>query len=162
MGLLLRDPVLSCPVLSSHVLCCTVPYVDANFLLGLTAGIICWWPLFFVCCSGPAPCFLMKRHCAHAFFQHFSEQMLVYLPPFYMCKKPENNCFSEMLALLYTNHTNLSSFFHVRAAKSWPGYSDCIIAKSHHGSPPQTGGPAGGPKKYEKISIVTRANRVLL
>ena len=32
-------------------------------------------------------------------------------------------------------------FFFAWGAKSWPGYSDCIIAKSHHGSPPQTGGP---------------------
>ncbi len=61
---------------------------------------------------------------------------------FFLCaKNAKKNRLSEILALLYTIHTNVSRFFHVRAAKSWPGYRDSIAANSHNRSPPHTGGP---------------------
>ena len=62
-------------------------------------------------------------------------------PTSFYAQKIGKNRLSEILALLYTIHTNVSRFFHVRAAKSWPGYRDSIAANSHNRSPPHAGGP---------------------
>ena len=86
--------------------------------------------------------FLMKRNCAHAFFQHFFAPNADVPPTSFYVQKIQKNIDFRKYWPCSTRITRICHvFFHVRAAKSWPGYRDSIAANSHHRSPPHTGGP---------------------
>ena len=66
---------------------------------------------FFVCFLGPVPCFSNDAQLRPRVFYLIFRARCGCTSHFFLCAKNAKNRLSEILALLYTNHTNLSSFF---------------------------------------------------
>ena len=96
---------------------------------------------FFVCFFGPALYFSDEAQLRPCVFSTFVRTKCWCTSHLFLYAKNAKNTDFRKYWPCSTRITRICRvFFHVRAAKSWPGYSDCIIVKSHHGSPPQAGG----------------------